>query len=315
MQKKTAGKPCCKLALCILFAVITLFLLAFAVGAELGSCAFYNGVVCVGNEECFNGVVFSSPDSERCCLNGVCMLPGEFAEILAKTNAQPSMTTTPSGELASVVLEAGVDEYCLSVLNGSICLADEYCEGESLEYYLGRHCCLGKCIILPQEILSKYDYGGGTDSPDTMSEDDWEGLEFREGEVSETVPENNENVSSEESIVEGKEMVDYIEGAVSTVSGRINWLYVAAIVLGIVVLVMVFMAIFVRRAQSELQRSGQAGQQEVEGPVNLQSQIDSLISEGFNYVQVKEELIRRGYPQMLVTLEIQKNYQSRKVRV
>jgi len=297
------------------FLYIVLVVLAassFAPGilADTGPCDSYGGVVCGDDNVCFQGTVIRSSDSDACCISGVCMPLGEYVETKAQMNAQPSMTVTPSGELASVVLDTGIEEYCPEKLNGSICLGDQYCDGESVEYYLGWNCCLGKCTSLPETVLDQYDYTEADTSPDTMFEEDWE--------YSEQVITQEKQPSAEEGLPEqppeGKTTIDYVSDAVDTVSGRISWLHVAGIVLGIILLVTLLLALFRRKAGQDMQESARLIQKEAEGPVDLQQQIDSLVSKGMNYEQIKEQLIKQGNPPMIVSAEIQRNYQSRRMQ-
>lgn len=329
-------KECCTVVFPLICIALALLLPASALSSEavadVGPCSSYGGEVCGSGEECFYGVLYPSSDSGRCCINGVCMLPGEFAEVGSAMSRQPSMTVTPSGELASVVLEAGIDEYCTDYLNGSLCMADQFCDGGSVEYYLGRHCCMGGCVLLPDAMLADVLYDDAEASPDGMFAQDWEVAERMaeessgEGEGLRDAPGApgglEEGIAGEEGLAVpagGRTMdrsaVDYVDEAVETVSGRVNWLHVAGIVLGIVLAVLILLAVFRRKAGRDVEGSERAIQREAQGPVDLQQEIDSLVAKGMGYEQVKEYLIRKGRPPIIVSAEIQRNYQSRRARL
>lgn len=315
MMLKMAGrivnrKAVYNIALCLLCIIFAIFALASVVVADISSCASYDGVICSDRDECLYGSVFSSSDSDSCCINGVCMPIGEYVETASQMRAQPSMTVTPSGELASVVIDTGIEEYCTSTLNGSICLGDQHCDGESVEYYLGWHCCLGTCKLLPDEILAQYDYVDPETSPDSMFEEDWDYSDQVMTQEEQQAIEGEPQAQPQEN----KTTLDYVSDAVDKVSGRISWLHVAGIVLGIILLVTLLLALFRRKAGQDMQESARLIQKEAKGPVDLQQQIDSLVSKGMNYEQVKEHLIGQGNPPMVVAAEIQRNYQSRRVQ-
>ena len=223
---------------------------------------------------------------------------------------QTSLTLTPSGEFASIVLEYDdIEDYCTIDLEGRVCGQAEYCEGEEIEYYPAEYCCKGVCrpsphkqVLKPEEIVDQETY-----DPDSMTEEDLEAIDALVEEEAVEIP------VPEEIPAETKEPLERMKEAVEKVSSRINFLHVALIIAGVLFVVFVSLAFFRRSAEHKIEESDKAARQRpVQQTPNLQPMIDSFISKGYSYKQARQSLIDQGHTQDIVDAEIRKNYESRK---
>jgi len=298
--------------------------------ADLLSCDDMGGSVCGPEEDCMNGWMAYTWDSMYCCVGGVCAYPNEYVQTMVTLQNQPSMVITPSGEFASTVQDYGIGDYCVEKLGGSICDAPtEYCDGDLVEYYYNTYCCVGSCARYPESAFQSDDFmfavRNETSRPlsegEMFSLYDFSAMEsqleserdsFYPEEILQDLPEGEfphegiAEAATEPPVVSEQSISDAgasAAAAISKISDKIDLLQVALIALGALFFVAICLVLFTRSASKKVAAES--------ARVDLQSEIDSLVSQGNDYKRVEQVLVSRGIDKSLVDSEIKKNYDKR----
>lgn len=298
------------------------------------SCDALGGTVCELNDECVGGEFRNTEGDpvDSCCVGGTCRNTEEYIEAKVALENQPSMTYTPSGELASVVEEQGIGDYCIGTLKGNFCGPEEHCQGEEVEFYYDTFCCIGSCVIdpdvlkeeemaeagaiapvyeevapmTPEEAEQYYGFG---DLDDKAIEDlDSEELDPDLYDIDSDDPEPAHEAMSEVGEAPplfSAETFDDVKEKAENALSKISMVHVAGIILGVLILVFVLVAIFRRGAAKKV------GAEVSLSPTSLQSEIDALASQGNDYKHIEQILVGRGFDKSLVDVEIKKNYDKR----
>ncbi|MBW2967549.1 hypothetical protein KY362_03615 [Candidatus Woesearchaeota archaeon] len=306
----------------------------------------------IGGTECDNiaehvecrGELVVLDDYVDCCI-GTCFSLGEFVETVAEMQAYPEHTVTPSGIYASALASAGGPEmFCVEEMGGDVCAEYERCDGPSEDLYYNMPCCLGFCELIEVPFESCV---GEFDEPAWTEED----AEWEEALISEPLLEDGftaaeivafesydgsseerdaAQMAAEEEWLRGPEQPpqDIAERIEQFIPEEVRG-YSPAIIIGgvtlLLVLLVLLIALFRRSAKGKMeQETGAASQQSMPQPqtgtappdaaIDLQPYIDSMITKGYSYAQVRATLMKRGYSQSLVDAEIRKNYDARKSR-
>jgi hypothetical protein len=297
---------------------------------SLLSCDDMGGSVCEPDEDCMGGWMAYTWDSMYCCVSGVCAYPNEYVQTMVTLQNQPSMVITPEGKFASTVQDYGVGDYCVEKLGGSICdVPTEYCDGKMVEYYYKTYCCVGSCARYPESAFKSdefmFDVRNETSRPlsgeEMMSLYNFSAMEsqlesekddFYPEEILQDLPEGDfphEGIASlgEKPPVVSTQLLSDAGGsaaaAIGKVSENVDLLDVVLIVLGVLFLVAVCVLLFTRSASKKV-KAESAG-------VDIQSEIDSMVSQGNDYKQVEQLLVARGVDKSVVDAEIRKNYDRR----
>jgi hypothetical protein len=278
-------------------------------------CSDYKGTACETYEDCIGGFMVYAADAMTCCLGGVCGIEGEYVETSSELKSHPEYTITPNGKSASAVESQGVDSYCVNSMKGVVCDTDETCNGNSVEFYLGIYCCLGTCtkvqappvVSEPEfsaaELESLYDFSEmavtNVSAPAVAVEEELPVGEFPHESIADApvaVP-----------LFSKEGLIDVADSAVQALD-NVSFVYLAAIILGILFLVSLLVALFRRGASTQLAK------EENVTPIlsiDLQPAIDSMVAKGYNYTQVEQWLVQNRYDKSVVDSEIRKNYQKR----
>lgn len=291
--------------------------------SSVPECARYGGTICEYDEDCIHGLMIFSGDSMYCCLDGFCANTGEYVETTAEMEAQPSMTITPSGALASDVRSVGVGKYCLQELGGRFCSFDESCTGNNVEYYKDTFCCMGSCAKVPASAVEIINYEEAVELTEFATDEDDLGIapdydvldefpeetwqEFEEGDF----PHESFAEVDEETPLISTEYVEQVVAAAEEKLDKISFLHVAIVLILVLVVVFLLVGLFKRKASEQI--SSEVDTSGTTAPVkqDLQSDIDSLVSQGNDYKKAEQALIERGYDKAVVDAEIRKNYQQR----
>jgi|GEM_PF-3628240 len=304
---------------------------------SLPSCADYRGVACEPDEDCIGGSMIYAVDSMYCCVRGVCADPAEYMTLRMTALNHPESAITPLGERASDVL-ARIGDYCLDDLKGAICEPHEECAGKWVEFYYDTYCCVGTCKPIPEAFYSD-DYVAEiyseTSVPvpeedvkvlydmryDPQEEDDAlygyydmpavgsDAFEKRELANIEAIDE----IEKEERFSGVKDVVRSIPSAIPEKIKGFNFTILIGTLLVILLIVFVLLAVFRRSAGKVMEQSEKKAASAAARPaVDLQQEIDSLVSRGYDYNQVRSFLLGKGYAKDVVNAEILKNYEARK---
>ena len=204
---------------------------------------------------------------------------------------------------------------------GTICEYNEDCVGGVMEYASdSMYCCVGGFCAIQGEyvearaVLEEWpslDITPRDVTPGPVTETMLEPEEYPE-EVFPNLPEGEfphagvAELGEEPSIISAERIEEIAISAEEAIGSiEINLFHVALILLGILFVIMVFTALFKRRASVEMSVEEKAVE------VNPQSEIDKLIAEGKNYRQIDQMLIAKGFEKSFVESEIRKNYQNR----
>jgi len=287
------------------------------------NCDEIGGVDCLNNQDCIGGYFRSSIETDRCCIKGRCVQISDYVETRIEMQNQPSLTITKSGETAASIQQQGIGDYCADNLMGTVCEPSEYCDGKEVEYYYNTYCCVGGCTeypadillenavfaeiqenftatpayqeapveaLLPPQLVPSYDY------PEAILNDLPAGKFPHDALVPEVAAPSE---SAPAASVEG------ISAAVQGTIDKVNWVYVVAIALGILLLLFVLIGIFRRSATAKT-----CVEEKISFP-DLQQVIDNLVSQGNDYKRIEQLLVQKGFDKTVVDSEIRKNYQKR----
>ncbi len=321
------------------------------------TCSEMEGDVCFGDEICYGGDVVSSIDSDSCCSGGTCFDLGEYVETSIEMQNQPSFTITRTGDTAAAAQSQGfLGDYCIDELGGKICEPDEGCDGEWVEYYQGAFCCVGRCDEIEEVVTEEFiaEVRNETSTPLSQEEidslygqdyedilDEWvedEDVWSHPEEMGEMVEDRTsrhieieEDISDEQEAQEEDTVARKVREVLPEIPDQVRGANLPVIVGGVLVVILVvviFIAIFGRSARKDLAASSDKVARE-EGAASavrparevsasgvsgtsLQGYIDSMVSKGFSYTQVRQHLIGRGYDSSLVDDGIRKDYEARK---
>ncbi|MFH1063789.1 MAG: hypothetical protein V1729_01775 [Candidatus Woesearchaeota archaeon] len=227
---------------------------------------------------------------------------GEYVESMALMQNQPSLTILANGDNAAAAqAEDSPGQYCTEMAGGKICAPEERCSGRILEYIQGMRCCLGTCSLPDEDITDTVsDELVGLPAIETISEDYDEGIEnIPDGEFPyETIVELGERPT----VVQ---KVEQFGRSAENQLNKINALHVAAILLVVFLLLSGATVIFRRSAEKQISTPSLPVQ------LNLQSEIEKLVSAGHTYQQIEQELMQRGLAKSTVDIEINLHYQRR----
>jgi hypothetical protein len=297
-------------------------------------CPDVGGTECSDTQECKGGeFVYLSEEMRFCCLGGKCFNLGEYVESTVEMQNQPLLTIAPSGLRASVA-QSSLGDYCTERLKGQICDPYEFCDGRWVEYYQDVYCCVGQCgwdasqalddayvAELQNETsrpLSQEDMAAlyGISAPEV--EEPPEIIPFIPGTDLDPVDEKEKLQQSIEEDLAKEERRAAFLGTVSKVTPKIpesikgfNFTLVIGALLFLLLVVAVLVALFRRSAEKKLAVSEQKVEA-VQPAADLQATIDSLVSQGYNYAQVRAFLIGKGDAANIIDAEIRKNYELRK---
>jgi|GEM_PF-6701673 len=223
---------------------------------------------------------------------------GEYVETMVQSQNNPQLTISASG--SSVAEESGVD-YCFDNLGGNICSPDERCAGEEKEYAFRSYCCIGDCVQYSQDVyFSDRKAEEMRDTHIPLSEIE-RLYNFTEMELRLKVPAEevkvkvNESLSQGEILPEQQEKKEGIVESVTAVVNKLNFIYVAGVVL-IVSTILILILSFASRGKKQN---------------DLQAEIDSLVSQGKDYKAAEQILVGKGFEKSFVDAEINRNYQGR----
>ncbi len=223
---------------------------------------------------------------------------GEYVETMVQLENDPSFTITPTGN--SALDEEGVD-YCLDDLGGYFCGPDERCAGEEKEYAYGAYCCLGDCVqydrsvYFSDEKVREINQEAYPPVSEIARIYNFSEMEARKIVPSEESVQSNTSQVQEEVKTEQQETEESVLKSVDSVLNRLNFLYVAGIVLAVAVGLILLLS-FANRGQKQK---------------DLQQDIDLLISRGNDYKSVEQILIQKGLDKSFVDAEINSNYKRR----
>ncbi|MBN1544069.1 hypothetical protein JW898_01250 [Candidatus Woesearchaeota archaeon] len=300
--------------------------------SKLPVCADFRGISCGPNEDCIGGSMLYTTDSMYCCVGGFCAEPAEYVTSRVTALNHPEGAFTPLGERASDVL-ARIGDYCLDDLKGSICEPHEDCDGEWVEFYYDTFCCVGSCMPIPEELYSE-DYieelyyetsvpipeeevarlYPSEYSPDREIEEAADYFAVEESEVNRVIEEEAALEEARRGVV-----IDAIMKVVPPVPEKLkgfNFTIVVGALLVLVLIVVVFVALFRRSADRMISQSEKdaaaASAVPAKSVADVQGTIDALVSKGYDYKQVRSFLLQRGYSLEVANAEIMKNYDARK---
>jgi hypothetical protein len=301
------------------------------------TCDAFDGEVCEAGEDCVGGEFMHTEDEdpESCCAGGICRNVGEYIETMSRVLEDPENAITPSGARASDVLAKGISNYCFETMGGEICGPEQDCEGENIEYYYGEFCCVGDCITDQSLMMTEAEYLREAIEEDRIPfvPEDIEYIENISEEeladeemVGEFIPfEDYEDFESRElqhdavdedltvGVLEGfRERAERVTQAVPEAISGFSLPIIALSLLVLAVVMVIFVAVFRRSANKKMGSEEAKALQPAPKAVDLQSTINSLVSRGYDYKQIKNILLNKGHRQEEVSAEIMKNYRARK---
>jgi hypothetical protein len=265
-------------------------------------CKDIGGTECNDEQECMGGdFVYLNELMRYCCMGGRCLAKEEYVETMIELQNQPSLTITPNGAFASSIQEQGIGDYCHKSLKGMNCEPNQLCNGTEVQYYQDVYCCIGICVtpedVIFPEIVNK------TVTEEAPVED-----------INAFIERDRAHFEIEQQMTadEPKEKLLFaVEKVVPKIPPQLKGSSLPVIVgslLAVLLVVTVIVALFRRSAAKTVQ-----AEQKVAEPVqDIQQTIDSMVSKGFNYAQVRDYLLQQGVPQDKAVEEIRKNYDSRK---
>jgi hypothetical protein len=166
-----------------------------------------------------------------------------------------------------------------------------------VEYYHREYCCVGTCITQPDVIFEE-------PVEERLPVEDMEAF----------IERDRAHREVEEAMIaaEAKErFVAAVDKMVPPIPEQLKGTGLTVIVgslLVILLIITVIITLFRRSAAKRLQ-----SEQEVSlPPADLQQAIDSMVSKGLNYAQVRDYLLRQGIPQDKIDQELRRNYESRR---
>jgi len=264
-------------------------------------CSDIGGTECNDEQDCMGGeFVYLNELMRYCCLGGRCFEKGEYIETMIELQKQPSLTITPNGDFASSIQEQGLGDYCIERLRGMNCEPNQLCNGTEVEYYQDVYCCIGVCItpedVIFPEIVNKTVIEGPVDDIDAFIERDRAHFDIEQ------------QMMASESAEKFAAVVDKIIPPIPEQLKGSGLPLIVGALLAVILFITTIVALFMRSAAKKLRSE----QKTTEPAQDIQQTIDSMVSKGFNYAQVRDYLLQKGMPQDKVAEELRKNYESRK---
>jgi hypothetical protein len=263
-------------------------------------CSEMGGEECVGNELCVGGNLQMASDTFDCCVGGRCRNL-EQIETAVELQKQPSLTITPNGDFASSIQEQGIGDYCHKSLKGMNCEPNQLCNGTEVQYYQDVYCCIGVCIT-PEDVIF----------PEIVNKTVIEEAPVED--INAFIERDRAHFEIEQQMIASEpreKLLFAVEKLVPQIPPQLKGSSLPLIVgslLAVLLVITVIVALFRRSAAKKLQ-----SEQKTPEPVqDLQQTIDSMVSKGFSYAQVRDYLLQQGIPQDKAAEEIRKNYDSRK---
>ncbi|NQU79776.1 hypothetical protein HQ545_08475 [Candidatus Woesearchaeota archaeon] len=286
--------------------------------AELSpTCSEFGGISCDPGEDCIGGgpTIYTS-DSMFCCIGGFCANTEAYVETMVEMQNQPSMTITPSGVFASTVLSKGIGAYCTDTIGGMFCSQDEECVGDRIEYYYDTFCCAGDCIrsvveYKPPLDIEIADLNISSDLPAGISFD-YDDARIDEKEFLKMEMEEEQEV--EDRNRELRETIDFLTPELPEQLKGFSIPIVVGTLLLLLILLFIILGLFHKSASKKMELSESKITNSAQ-QINIQPLIVSLLSKGYGYAQIRDVLVKKGYPVKMVDTEIKKHYSASKSRI